>query len=153
VRLPLEQKVPPAAPGPVQAVAVPPAPAAPRQPQVIVRERVRVVYVVVPPPDFSDPFVHIRGTNFDPRVLAAGGPFPTRTIVQPVRVVTRPAPSAQPAPQPARTYIVRTGDTLTGIALRFYGNSELWTTIFNANRRVVGSDPNEVIPGTRLVIP
>ena len=119
-------------------------------PRVVVRERVRIVYIVIPPPDFSDPFVHLRGTAFDPNVLAQGGPTvpqpaPRRQVV--VREVVVPAPARQ------RTYVVRAGDTLSAIALRYYGNGDLWGRIFSANRAKIGSDPSELRAGVTLVIP
>ena len=52
-------------------------------------------------------------------------------------------------------YEVRAGDSLSAIARNFYGNgSELfWRRIFDANRDVIGPDPNLIRPGQRLTIP
>jgi LysM repeat protein len=52
-------------------------------------------------------------------------------------------------------YIVNPGDTLSGIALTFYGSgSELfWRRIYDENRGVIGPDPNRIQPGQRLHIP
>lgn len=52
-------------------------------------------------------------------------------------------------------YVVREGDTLSGIALHFYGNGTetYWRRIYNANRAVVGNDPNLIRPGECLRIP
>ena len=52
-------------------------------------------------------------------------------------------------------YVVREGDTLSGIALHFYGNGTetYWRRIYNANRAVVGNDPNCIRPGECLRIP
>lgn len=51
-----------------------------------------------------------------------------------------------------RTYVVRSGDTLGKISLRFYGTSSRYMTIYNANRGVLRS-PNSVEVGQTLVIP
>ena len=48
-------------------------------------------------------------------------------------------------------YIVKKGDTLTSIAKRLTGSSN-WRPIYNANRTVIGGNPNRIYPGQRLVI-
>lgn len=50
-------------------------------------------------------------------------------------------------------YVVRSGDTLSAIALRAYGNANLWPTIYNANRAVIGENPNLIFPNQSLNIP
>ena len=52
-------------------------------------------------------------------------------------------------------YVVRQGDTLSEIALHFYGNGTepFWRRIYNANRAVVGDDPDLIRPGECLRIP
>jgi nucleoid-associated protein YgaU len=52
-------------------------------------------------------------------------------------------------------YVVNPGDTLSGIALAFYGSgSELfWRRIYDENRGVIGPDPNRIQLGQRLHIP
>ena len=52
-----------------------------------------------------------------------------------------------------RTYVVRPGEDLSGIARKFYHNAALWKRIYNANRRVIGSSPNKLRAGERIVIP
>ena len=54
--------------------------------------------------------------------------------------------------QPSRTYTVRSGDTLSGIAWRYYRNSSRWTWIYAANRSKI-HDPNSIYVGERLTIP
>ncbi len=51
------------------------------------------------------------------------------------------------------TYTVVAGDTLWQIAQRFYGDGSLWPTIYEANRAVIGSNPNIIRPGQVLTIP
>lgn len=58
-------------------------------------------------------------------------------------------PSSTPQTQ---TYTVQSGDTLSKIALRFYGQARLWTLIFAANRDVL-VDPARLKVGQTLKIP
>lgn len=65
-------------------------------------------------------------------------------------------PAAQPAdvaPQAQTSYVVKSGNSLWSIAARLYGNGALWQTIYNANREVVGSNPNLIYPDQRFAIP
>lgn len=55
-----------------------------------------------------------------------------------------------PAGQP-RTHVVRSGDTLYGIAHKYYGRGELWVEIKRANPRLV--DPSRLRVGQKLTIP
>jgi LysM repeat protein len=48
-------------------------------------------------------------------------------------------------------FTVRTGDTLSGIATEFAIPGG-WPTLYAANRRVIGSDPNVIHPGTVLTL-
>ncbi|MGH3237659.1 MAG: LysM peptidoglycan-binding domain-containing protein [Streptosporangiaceae bacterium] len=57
--------------------------------------------------------------------------------------------AAQPAP---RTYTVRSGDTLSAIAERFYHNPGDWQWIYQANKSTI-HDPNSIYVGERLTIP
>lgn len=52
----------------------------------------------------------------------------------------------------ARTYIVRSGDTLSGISLKMYGTSRRYLDLYQANRDVLGN-PNDLPVGTTLRIP
>lgn len=59
-------------------------------------------------------------------------------------------PNAQPAP---KTHTVVSGDCLWNLAKKFYGNGAQYTKIHNANKGVLGSDPNKIKVGQKLVIP
>ncbi len=50
------------------------------------------------------------------------------------------------ARQAERTYTVRTGDTLSGIAQRFYGHASDWEWLYQINRAKI-SDPNLIYTG------
>src|SRR5256885_13215908 len=56
-------------------------------------------------------------------------------------------------PIPGSSYTVQPGDTLSGIAQRAYGNGNEWQKIYDANKQVIGSDPNLIQPGQVLYIP
>ena len=69
-----------------------------------------------------------------------------------------PKPETEPTPEETeaaptgeeQTYIVKSGDSLAAIALRFYGDSTLADVIADANDI---QDPSEIRPGDELVIP
>ncbi len=69
-----------------------------------------------------------------------------------VVVETRPAETA-PAPPVSQTYTVVKGDCLWNIAKKFYGNGGKYTVIYNANKGVIGGNPNLIYPGQVLTIP
>jgi nucleoid-associated protein YgaU len=52
-----------------------------------------------------------------------------------------------------RTYTVVKGDSLSKIAQHFYGNAGKWRMIYDANKAVVGDNPDLIKPGQILVIP
>jgi len=54
--------------------------------------------------------------------------------------------------EPARRSTVRSGDTLSSIAQRFYGHAADWRLLYQANRSVV-HDPDMIFPGEVLKIP
>lgn len=73
--------------------------------------------------------------------------------------VTVPAPAPPPPPPPpppapppgGRTYTVRPGDTLSGIAAKYPEAWITWQSIFNANRNII-NDPHWIFPGQVLTI-
>lgn len=58
-----------------------------------------------------------------------------------------------PAPAASQTYTVVKGDCLWNIAKKFYGSGSKYTVIYNANKGVVGGNPNLIYPGQVLTIP
>lgn len=60
----------------------------------------------------------------------------------------------EPAKGPARpkTYVVEDGDTLFGIAKKFYGSIQPWKKIRDANKALISSD-NRLKAGDTLVLP
>ncbi|NUN47579.1 MAG: LysM peptidoglycan-binding domain-containing protein [Candidatus Brocadiae bacterium] len=67
----------------------------------------------------------------------------------PVPAVEAPAP---PATEGAKTYKVKSGDTLTRIAKEVYGDGNKWHQIYKANRDRMTS-PDALVEGQELTIP
>ena len=68
-----------------------------------------------------------------------------------------PRPAAPPVTPsfnaPRRTYTVVSGDSLSKIAQREYGAASKWHAIYDANKQVIGNNPDLIKPGQVLVIP
>lgn len=69
------------------------------------------------------------------------------------------APEARPADLPdaadagaRRTYTVKSGDTLSEIAKREYGNASDWRRIYEANKDSI-KNPDLIYPGQTFIIP
>ncbi len=54
-------------------------------------------------------------------------------------------------PPAAKTHIVASGDTLSGIAKQYGKDS--WKVIYDANKDIIGDDPNRIRVGQELKIP
>jgi len=63
------------------------------------------------------------------------------------------AAGTSPALAAAQSYTVVQGDCLWNIAKRFYGNGAKYTIIYNANKGIIGGNPNLIYPGQVLTIP
>lgn len=71
-----------------------------------------------------------------------------KASVEPQREAT-----TSPAPAAAQTYTVVKGDCLWNIAKKFYGNGSKYSIIYNANKSVIGGNPNLIYPGQVFTIP
>ena len=102
---------------------------------------------------------------------------PTPTAVPPTVAAAAPAPSparpplASPAPSPAvvaaaptpstapsssdsdQTYEVKAGDTLLSISEQVYGDATKWQKIYDANKDLIGADPDKLKLEMKLKIP
>jgi len=58
----------------------------------------------------------------------------------------------QQADQAQRIYTVQAGNTLAGIAQRFYGHASDWVYLYHVNRSEI-SNPNLIFPGEQLSVP
>lgn len=63
------------------------------------------------------------------------------------------APVPAPAASSGTAYTVKKGDSLWAIAKRFYGSGAAWKKIYEANRGVIGGNPNRIYPGQTFTIP
>ena len=72
------------------------------------------------------------------------------------RMVIAASATPEAAPQAstpaAEFYTVKSGDSLSGIAKKYYGNAMKYNAIFEANRPML-EDPNKIYPGQVLRIP
>ena len=66
--------------------------------------------------------------------------------------VTAASPAAAKPAAAAARYVVRPGDTLSGIAAALDVRGG-WQALYETNRPVIGADPDVIQPGTALVIP
>jgi tetratricopeptide (TPR) repeat protein len=80
-------------------------------------------------------------------------PAPEKTVTQTIPKSAKPAPAPAPAPNKPthQVYTVVSGDTLTKIAKKFYGNSN-YDPIYEANKDRMKS-PRDLRIGQTLVIP
>lgn len=75
------------------------------------------------------------------------------TVPATLTAITSPAAAqSSAAATPAMGYIVRPGDTLSGIAAAFAVRGS-WPALYAANRAAIGPDPDLIGPGTVLTIP
>jgi LysM repeat protein len=73
------------------------------------------------------------------------------TLTSTADVAAAPAATATKA-HPAPRYVVRPGDSLSSIAVARAVRGG-WQALYAANRRVIGPDPDDIHPGTVLVLP
>jgi LysM repeat protein len=76
-------------------------------------------------------------------------PVKATTVTEQAQTTALVKQAAQPK---SRTYTVRSGDTLSEIAAKFYGHSGRWTWIYAANRAKI-HNPNSIYVGEKLTIP
>lgn len=65
--------------------------------------------------------------------------------------LTFPEP-AEEKKEKVEYYEIVSGDTLGGIAKKFYGNASKYTRIHEANKELI-PDPNKIYPGQKIKIP
>jgi nucleoid-associated protein YgaU len=67
----------------------------------------------------------------------------------------RPAGSGAESAQSVRRHTVQSGETLSHLALKYYGSAakDNWMKIYEANKAIIGDNPNMIKVGQELVIP
>ena len=99
---------------------------------------------------YNDGVVHLGGSaasaeDMERAVMAAGN-------IKGVEEVKADGLNA-PAPEgETEYYTIESGDTLSALAKKYYGNAMQYTKIFEANRGVI-SDPDKIYPGQKIRIP
>jgi LysM domain len=79
---------------------------------------------------------------------------PAKSSVSTTGGAKQPAAPAKPKAPPV-LYVVKAGDTMSGIAKRELGSSARWPEIYRipANRKLIGANPGLIRPGQRLIMP
>ncbi|HHV09260.1 MAG TPA: LysM peptidoglycan-binding domain-containing protein [Clostridiales bacterium] len=67
-----------------------------------------------------------------------------------IKVINRSNTSSNP--KSTGYHVVKSGDTLWGIAKKYYGDGAKYTKIYNANKSII-KNPSLIYPGQKLVIP
>ena len=86
----------------------------------------------------------------DQAVLLAGNVKGVERVV--ADKLTAPPPKAKEPEEKFEFYEIKSGDTLSGIAKRYYKDAMKYTRIFEANKGVI-DDPNKIYPGQKIKIP
>ncbi len=92
-------------------------------------------------------------------VSAVPAPSPQRPplaspVASPSSAITAATPTAAATDTAAGdTYEVQSGDTMLSIADQFYGDNTQWRRIYDANKDVIGSDPDKLKIGMKLKVP
>ncbi|WP_220353022.1 LysM peptidoglycan-binding domain-containing protein, partial [Halobacillus trueperi] len=104
----------------------------------------------------------VRITSFVPQVRG-GEPgdiyfdieFRKHKEVKVRKVSVKKKPSPRPSKPKPKTYTVVSGDTLWDIAKRKLGGGSKWPSIYKIpeNKKTIGSNPDLIYPGQKLVIP
>jgi nucleoid-associated protein YgaU len=104
--------------------------------------------------DFDDGVCTLSGECPDENtrnraVLIAGDTQGVEKVVADKLTFPEPPPEEKPK---FEIYEIVSGDTLGGIAKRFYGKAALYTRIHEANKELI-PDPNKIYPGQKIQIP
>ncbi len=109
--------------------------------------------------EFDDGVVTLCGdcnsqATKDMAVLIAGNVKGVEKVVSDDLKAPPPPPKEEAKPEEAEAefYTIVSGDTLGGIAKRYYGKASMYMKIFEANREII-SDPNKNYPDQTIRIP
>ena len=104
--------------------------------------------------EFDDGVATIRGVcpneaTRNNAILIAGDVKGVEKIIADDLTFPEPPPEQK---EKFELYEIVSGDTLGGIAKRFYGKASLYTRIHEANKELI-PDPNKIYPGQKIKIP
>jgi Uncharacterized protein containing LysM domain len=104
--------------------------------------------------EIADPIAQASGIrgglgNTPPPPPSGGMPAPQRPFVPGIGERQN---AGAPSADGVQRYRIRSGDTLSSIALQFYGSSSGWRFLYEANSAVL-PNPNQLTIGTEIVIP
>jgi hypothetical protein len=86
---------------------------------------------------------HAAGQNTDGQTTRQSSPSRSTP--------TAPADPGPVATGDGRTYVVKAGDTLSGIAEQ-QSTKGGWQSLYELNRQLIGADPNLIMPGQQLAL-
>jgi len=69
------------------------------------------------------------------------------------KLAARKEESQEETPATTQEHTVASGDTLSGIAQKHYGSQAKWKAIYEANKEVIGDNPNLIRVGMVLKLP
>lgn len=55
--------------------------------------------------------------------------------------------------KPGNDYVVQAGDSLWSISMASYGTGYNWSKVYEANKDVLGANPNQIEKGTKIALP
>jgi len=108
-----------------------------------------------------DDFSYDRRAGEEDRVyyelsLSEYRPYGARIVIMPTTTTAQPTSEQRNYNKPpvGQTYTVKSGDSLWAISKRLGGQGGTnWQELYNANKSVVGANPNLIYPGQTLAIP
>lgn len=105
--------------------------------------------------DFDDGVVTLCGecmcvADREQAILVAGNIQGVEKVV--ANELTARPPKPEEPEDKSEFYEIQKGDTLGGIAKRYYGKGSEYMRIFNANKGVI-EDPDRIYPGQKIRIP
>ena len=86
----------------------------------------------------------------DQAILLAGNIKGVKKVV--ADDLKAPKPKKEEPVEKSEFYEIVSGDTLGGIAKKYYGSAGKYMKIFEANRDII-KDPNKIFPGQKIKIP
>lgn len=84
--------------------------------------------------------------------LPEASPAGMRGWTDPLKLIDNAGTPPVIEPTKPKTHIVRFGDTLWKIALKYYGNGYYWRRIYDSNRDII-KDPALIFPFQKFLIP